>query len=79
MLIKQDQSSLIIIGLVLAIINEALVNIPYLTLILLLACLSMQLIKYVFKIRQNEQQEIQLEQVDKRISCDVVIKYSTIP
>ena len=67
MLIKQDQSSLIIIGLVLAIINEALVNIPYLTLILLLACLSMQLIKYVFKIRQNEQQEIQLEQVDKEL------------
>ena len=67
MLIKQDQSSLIIIGLVLAIVNEVMTNIPYLTLILLVACLFMQLIKYVFKIRQNEQQEIQLEQVDKEL------------
>ena len=65
MLIKQYQSSLFIFGLVLAIVNEVMTNIPYLTLILLVACLLIQLTKYVFKIRQNEQQEIQLEQVDK--------------
>lgn len=67
MLIKQYKSSLIILGLVLAIFNEVLIDISYFTLILLVGCLCVQLIDSAFVARHKEQPEIKLEQVDKEL------------